>query len=73
MMSTPMAITLITVLMATWWVLHKLAHVIVTEYGITGGLVVCGAIYASSLVMDHYNYECRGDAFGKAKKFLLPR
>jgi hypothetical protein len=55
MMSTPMAITLITVLMATWWVLHKLAHVIVAEYGITGGLVVCGVIYASSLVMDHYN------------------
>jgi hypothetical protein len=28
--------------------------VIVTEYGITGGLVVCGAIYALSLVMDRY-------------------
>jgi hypothetical protein len=41
----------ITLLMATWWVLHKLA-VIVTEYGITGGLVVCGAIYPSSLVLD---------------------
>jgi hypothetical protein len=47
-----MAITLITLLMATWWALHKLAHAIVTEYGITGGLVVCGAIYASSLVME---------------------
>jgi hypothetical protein len=33
----------ITLLMATWWALHKLAHVIVTQYGITGGLVVCGA------------------------------
>ena len=54
MMSTPMAISLITLLMATWWVLQKLAQVIVTEYGITGGLVVCGAIYASSLVMDRY-------------------
>ncbi|MCU1340361.1 MAG: hypothetical protein JWO19_5942 [Bryobacterales bacterium] len=54
MISTPMAITLITLQMATWWVLHKLAHVIVTEYGITGGLVACGALYASSLVMDRY-------------------
>jgi hypothetical protein len=54
MTSTPMAITLITLLMATGWVLHKLAHVIVTEYGISGGLVVCGVIYASSLVMDRF-------------------
>ena len=54
MISTPMAITLITLLMATSWVLHKLAHVIVAEYGITGGLVVCGAIYASGLVMERY-------------------
>jgi hypothetical protein len=55
MISTPMAITLITLLIAASWVLHKLAHVIVAEYGITGGLVACGVIYASSLVMDHYN------------------
>jgi hypothetical protein len=55
MISTPMAITLITLLIAASWVLHKLAHVIVAEYGITGGLVACGALYALSLVMDHYN------------------
>ena len=55
MISTPMAITLITLLIAASWVLHKLAHVIVAEYGIIGGLVVCGVIYASSLVMDRYS------------------
>jgi hypothetical protein len=53
-LSTTTIVAMITFLMATWWVLHRIAHVIVTEYGITGGLVVCGAIYALSLVMDRY-------------------
>jgi hypothetical protein len=31
---------------------HRIAHVIVAEYGIAGGLLACGIIYATSLVMD---------------------
>jgi hypothetical protein len=54
MISTPMAITMITLLMPTWYVAHWIMHVIVTEYGIIGGLVVCGAVNASSFVMDRY-------------------
>ena len=54
MISTPMAIVMITLLMATWWVLHKLAHIFIAEYGITGGLIACGAIFASSFVMNRY-------------------
>jgi Flp pilus assembly pilin Flp len=29
-------------------------RLIVTEYGIIGGLVACGVIYVTSLMMDHY-------------------
>jgi hypothetical protein len=52
MISTPLVIAMVTFLMATWYVAHRVAHVIVTEYGILGGLAACGVIYATSLVMD---------------------
>ena len=52
MTSTPMAIALMALLIGTWWVVHWVARVIVTEYGITGGLIALGAIFALSFVMD---------------------
>jgi hypothetical protein len=45
-------VAMIVFLMATWWVLHRIAHVIVTEYGILGGLVTLGAIYITGLIVD---------------------
>ena len=36
----------------TWWVLHRIAHAIVTEYGLLGGLIACGAIYITGLIID---------------------
>jgi hypothetical protein len=45
---------MVTVLAATWYVAYGVAHLIVTEYGIAGGLVACAVIYATSLVMDRY-------------------
>jgi hypothetical protein len=41
-------------LLATWHVAHWVMHLIVTEYGILGGLVACGIIYGMSLIIDHY-------------------
>jgi hypothetical protein len=41
-------------LFATWHVVHWVAGLIVTEYGMLGGLVACGVIYVTSLIMDHY-------------------
>ena len=55
MISTLMAFAMIIFLMAAWYVAHSIMQMIVAEYGILGGLVACGAIYASSLVMDHYD------------------
>ena len=55
MMSTPLLIAMVTFLMATWYAAHRVAHVIVTEYGMAGGLATCGVIYATSLVMDRYS------------------
>ena len=54
MKSTPLVFAMMTFLMATWYVAHRVAHVIVTEYGMAGGLVACGVIYATSVVMDRY-------------------
>jgi hypothetical protein len=45
-------VAMIVFLMAAWWVLHRIAHVIVTEYGMLGGLIACGAIYITGLIVD---------------------
>ena len=45
---------MITCMMFIWYVAHRVAHMIVTEYGLLGGLVAIGVIYAASHVMDHY-------------------
>jgi hypothetical protein len=54
MRTIPVIIAMVTFLMATWCAAHWLARLIVTEYGIFGGLVACGVTYATSLVMDRY-------------------
>jgi hypothetical protein len=46
---------MITFLIATWYVLHRMALVIVDNYGILGGLVTCAAIYCVALIMDRYD------------------
>jgi hypothetical protein len=50
-MSTPIVAALILCLMTLYYALHRIAHAIVTEYGLLGGLITCGAIYAIALIM----------------------
>ena len=54
MRDTIMIFAMIASLIATWHVAHWVTRLIVTEYGILGGLVACGVIYVTSLIMDHY-------------------
>jgi hypothetical protein len=54
MRGTIMIFAMLASLLATWNVAHWVARLIVTEYGIFGGLVACGVIYVTSLIMDHY-------------------
>jgi hypothetical protein len=54
MRDTIMIFAMIASLLATWHVAHWVMRLIVTEYGIIGGLVACGVIYVTSLMMDHY-------------------
>jgi hypothetical protein len=54
MLNTSVMIAMIVFLMATWWVLHRIAHVIVTEYGLLGGLLALAVIYVTGIVMDRY-------------------
>jgi len=51
-MSIPLMAAQIVFLMMTFYVAHRIAHVIVTEYGLLGGFITCGAIYAIALIMD---------------------
>jgi hypothetical protein len=51
-MSTPIIVAMIVCLMAMYYVPHRIAHAIVTEYGLLGGFITCGAIYAIGLIMD---------------------
>jgi hypothetical protein len=51
-LSTTTMVAMIVFLTATWWVLHRIAHAIVTEYGLLGGLIACGAIYITGLIID---------------------
>jgi hypothetical protein len=45
----------ITFLVATWYLLYRVAHVIVTEYGLLGGFIAFCVIYATALVMERYS------------------
>ena len=48
-------ITMVTLLIAAWYLVHWVAHLIVTEYGLLGGVITCGALYATGLIMHRYN------------------
>ena len=53
MRDTIMIFAMLASLIATWHVAHWVMRLIVTEYGIVGGLVACCIIYVTSLMMDH--------------------
>jgi hypothetical protein len=50
-MSTPIIAAMIVCLMVMYYLTHRIAHAIVTEYGLLGGLITCGAIYTIGLIM----------------------
>jgi hypothetical protein len=50
-MRIPLMAAMIVFLMVTYYVAHRIAHAIATEYGLLGGFIACGAIYAISLIM----------------------
>lgn len=54
MRGTLMMLAMLTSLIITWHVVHWFARVIVTNYGILGGLLACGVFFVASLMMDHY-------------------
>lgn len=54
MISTPMIVVMIATLMTAWFLLHSMAHAIVEQFGLVGGLVACAVIYGTGLIMDRY-------------------
>jgi hypothetical protein len=55
MLRFSLEITMAALLMATSYLLRWVAHLIVTEYGVLGGVIACGALYATGLIMHRYN------------------
>ena len=55
MLRFSLEITLVTFPIATSYLVRWVAHLIVTEYGLLGGVITCGALYATGLIMDRYN------------------
>ena len=55
MRGTLMTFAMLGYLIALWWVVHWVAGLIVTEYGILGGLVALGVIGVTTVIMDHYD------------------
>ena len=55
MRDTIMIFAMIASLIATWHVAHWLMRLIVTEYGILGGLVALGVTGVATVIMDHYD------------------
>jgi len=54
MRGTFMTFAMIAFLIVLWHAVHWVARLIVTEYGVLGGLVACGVFYATALIMDRY-------------------
>jgi hypothetical protein len=46
---------MVAFLIAAGYVLHRIAHLIVTEYGLLGGVIACGVIYPAGMIMDRYH------------------
>ena len=55
MLRFSLEITMVTLLIAAWYLVHWVAQLIVTEYGLLGGVITCGALYATGLIMDRYH------------------
>jgi hypothetical protein len=55
MLRFSLEITMAALLIATSYALRWVAHVIVTEYGVLGGVITCGALYATALIMHRYD------------------
>jgi hypothetical protein len=55
MFSAPVIFAMIAAMMVVFWTAHQLAHLYFMQFGIMGGLVAYGVIYAASLIMDHFN------------------
>ena len=54
MRSTIMTFAMFAFLIALWWSVHWVARLIVTEYGILGGLFACGVCFVTALIMDRH-------------------
>jgi hypothetical protein len=54
MRSTFMTFFMLGSLIALWWSVHWVAGLIVTEFGILGGLVACGVCYVTAVIMDRH-------------------
>ena len=55
MLRFSLEITMAALLMAASYLVQWVAHLIVTEYGLLGGVITCVALYATGLIMDRYN------------------
>jgi hypothetical protein len=55
MLRFSLEMTMVAFLMAAGYVLHGIAHLIVTEYGLLGGVIACCALYATGVIMDRYH------------------
>jgi hypothetical protein len=55
MLRFSLEIMMAMLLMAASYLVHWVAQLIVTEYGLLGGVITCGALYATGLIMDRYN------------------
>jgi hypothetical protein len=47
-------LSMIAVLLASAWVLHAIAVIIVENYGISGGLVALAIIYGVGVIMENW-------------------
>ena len=45
-------IMMIVALVAAFYGLHKIAHIIVMEYGVLGSAIACGVLYVVALIME---------------------
>jgi hypothetical protein len=54
MRSTFMTFVMLGSLIALWWSVHWVARLVVTEYGLLGGLVACGVCYVTAVMMDRH-------------------
>jgi hypothetical protein len=55
MLRFSLEIIMATLPIAASYLVHWVAHLIATEYGLLGGVIACGALYATALIMDRYN------------------